>query len=772
MRVVPTWVWVLLSYLGLALLLLWPSVHSGITLVPADTITAVAPFGTSGRASYNPIVSDAAFQFYPWLKFFRDNLRRGLLPQWNPHILGGVQVTPNGYVSAYYPPFWTVAWLNLFGFYDAFVLFHLALAALGIYVFARLLGIRPRLAWVVGLMGFLASFWVHWSLHLVYLVGMVWLPWILAAIHLAASRPGRRTAAWMALVFGLWWLGGNPQYAYFGSLVAFAYASVQAVGALRSGTRQFGRVVTTLAAGFLLGGALAAPVLLPSGALRRQILRSAEPVEMLTTTHLPFPHLIRTLVNDAHGNPVDGVYHHFVAEFFMDTPFVGVTTVALAGAALGRWKSRERLFFIGGGLVVLVLAFTAWPHRVLHPWFPLYDSFRVSARWLSVLPALSIPLAALGLSDLTDGERRARFMLVVTGVVSLLAVAVWYGRLLNVPEAPHRYFTVRAMVALLPLAGAVLAGLVARRRPMAAVSLLALLVAGEAVFHTARWFPRMDQAEAYPTVAPISLVKERGGRLARVDSSYTILPTFSPNIPLVFGINDAQAQAVFFPRAYDRYLRIIQDHGAFTTGTNTAPPLVDSDLLGSPLLDALDVRTVLAPQDLVLTGHPLLHDGPPRVYGRTSPGPALVVPRAVPVTEEVAWQGLTDPTWDPRRLALVVGLTWPISAGEPGSAALEQSEPGYERWRVVAPSGGFLRVSASYDQGWKGRLDGQPIEVLKSDGIFRGVAVPPGTHVVEFVFRNRFEELGRVLALGSLLTILAFGFLPGPLLSRTARIPA
>ena len=63
-----------------------------------------------------------------------------------------------------------------------FVLLHLVIGALGIYLLGRALDIRPLPAWIGGLLAFTAAFWVHWSTHLVHIAGMVWVPWMLAAM--------------------------------------------------------------------------------------------------------------------------------------------------------------------------------------------------------------------------------------------------------------------------------------------------------------------------------------------------------------------------------------------------------------------------------------------------------------------------------------------------------------------------------------------------------------------------------------------------------------
>src|SRR5205085_2224354 len=81
--------------------------------VPTDTLRAVAPYSqVDHRPPHNRLLSDAAFQFFPWVSVIDAELHHGRLPQWNPDLLGGVRVTPNAFVGAYYPPTWLGRWLG------------------------------------------------------------------------------------------------------------------------------------------------------------------------------------------------------------------------------------------------------------------------------------------------------------------------------------------------------------------------------------------------------------------------------------------------------------------------------------------------------------------------------------------------------------------------------------------------------------------------------------------------------------------------------------
>ncbi len=50
--------------------------------------------------------------------------------------------------------------------------------------------------------------------------------------------------------------------------------------------------------------------------------------------------------------------------------------------------------------------------------------------------------------------------------------------------------------------------------------------------------------------------------------------------------------------------------------------------------------------------------------------------------------------------------------------------------RVNSPRPGLLFLSIPYSSGWSATLDGEPVEVLRANTAFSGIAVPAGEHTV------------------------------------------
>ena len=85
----------------------------------------------------------------------------------------------------------------------------------------------------------------------------------------------------------------------------------------------------------------------------------------------------------------------------------------------------------------------------------------------------------------------------------------------------------------------------------------------------------------------------------------------------------------------------------------------------------------------------------------------------------------------------------------------------YEPERVVirarSPGRGLLILSDNDYPGWKATVDGRAADVERVDYLFRGVALGPGAHTVEFRFEPLSWRIGWIVSLVSLVAAGAGG---------------
>lgn len=67
---------------------------------------------------------------------------------------------------------------------------------------------------------------------------------------------------------------------------------------------------------------------------------------------------------------------------------------------------------------------------------------------------------------------------------------------------------------------------------------------------------------------------------------------------------------------------------------------------------------------------------------------------------------------------------------------------------------GYLVLTDTFSSGWRASVDGRPVPILPANIAFRGVALPPGNHRVEFVYQPEVVRLGGMISLTTLAIVL------------------
>lgn len=338
---------------------------------------------TLGRPALPPsasALSDPVWQFVPWVELARSELRSGRLPLWNPHQEAGQPLLGNAQSALGSPLLWPALALPLFPGWNLSLLFRLLVSASGGYLLARDLGRSRAASLLASSVCGLSGPFVAWLEHPHTLTAAA-VPWLLLAVRRAAreSRPGTR--AGVAVTTALVLVGGHPETALMGALLAAAFLAT-GPAAWRPATRPL--------AGAILGAGLAAPFLLP---FLEYLPRSAAWAGVdRHVSMLPLRDLLRF------GSPTLAGSHPIEAAAYLS---LAVLPLALAGAFAGR-KERDTRTFVVASAFLLAAAYT-------NPLSELLASVS-TVRWSRTLLLLPIPaalLAARGLDALAARARRA-----------------------------------------------------------------------------------------------------------------------------------------------------------------------------------------------------------------------------------------------------------------------------------------------------------------------------------------------------------------------------
>jgi hypothetical protein len=114
---------------------------------------------------------------------------------------------------------------------------------------------------------------------------------------------------------------------------------------------------------------------------------------------------------------------------------------------------------------------------------------------------------------------------------------------------------------------------------------------------------------------------------------------------------------------------------------------------------------------------------------------------------------LLDPAFDPvREVLLPPGNATSAAASDlRGMAQILWRRADALELEVEASAPAILVLVEAFSPGWRATVDGQPVEVLKANLLFRAVRVPGGRHRVGFTYRPPSVLRGAALSIAGLL---------------------
>ena len=720
--------WPILVFFLLSCLFLW-RIFAGEVFVPAELLRHVAPwsaqYSEQERPPWNPLMYDSVGQFYPWRKFASESMRSGTIPLWNPYQFCGTPFIANSQSAVLYPGnllFYLLPVAHAAGWT---VILHLTLAAAFMWLLVRALGAPPAAAALSGVAFAFSTWQVSW-LHLpTFLATSCWLPLVMLLVMRLFERPCVHKAAGLGFAIGMTLLAGHLQIAFYVLLAAVTFTIWLAAQRIRR-EGQIAKAIGCIGCAFVLGGMISAPQLLPTLELSRYSHRAGAATESGFQAYRDYAvsgeSLALMVFPEIFGNPSNPRNPYFGTSageipfnYAENALYAGSFTLLLAlFALLGRAESNLRAYFAFLAALALLMALGTWVSRALYFSIPGFASSGSPGRALVLFAFATSALAGIGCAALLDrakqlGSRDAAAVILFAALAGLLyAIGIAGAGKMGGDPSVVRAAAVTPQLGILALA--VLAFLFLprfRERARWSGAIPVALVTIDLFANGIHYNPTAKADEVYPLTKEIQALKQAGhDRILPVNSNWSfggpaaVLP---PNGAAVFGLRDVQGYDSLFPGQYKAFLNR-------TLGQDASPPEVGNMVFAK--------RADLGLANLT--------------------GARFLV--------------AIDPS-GPRIQDLFQLEDHGVRAKMTPQGRIEWREDGPTRVKLTVQSdeGGALRLADQFYPGWTAAVDGKPADILRADGIFRRVAVPPGRHTVAFQYLPAGFRAGLYLLLASVL---------------------
>jgi Bacterial membrane protein YfhO len=786
-------------YAVLSLIFIGQGLLPGRTLSTSDYLWNAAPWTNSRPADVGTLGSnfepaDAVVVFHPFFEYMRDAFPD--LPLWDPYIMAGRPFLANSQ-SAVLSPFTAPVYvLSLTKALGVAALLKLWVAAFGTFLFARAMGLRfggSLLAGVVFAFGTFFVVWIPWPLTNIFAL----LPWLLLASELVVRRPTLLNGSALSALVALQFFGGHPETSFHTMIVVGAFFVFRLVQRARAGDArpELTQRVLAFAGAAVLGTAIAAITLLP---LLELLVRSADYERRATqgATHISVRFIGALFLPDYWGRPTQTIMVPFISNRGW---YAGGITLMLAVVGLVLRPAAIRLAFAAFALLAFAVATGIEPIFGLITTLPGFAAAHNGRVVIFVLFALAM-LAGWGLDELSGRAAWPRRRVALAAAAAIFCVPfVWMivagtldlGQLKGALNLAWRFTdeaatdprlpvsdvvtaTVRlsSLMQWLPLAGLGLALIAIRlldirlrslALPVAAFVALVVAVAVADLFRANMGFNTaipIDNAKQPKTDAIRYLESRRPNRFAGLNTPRNIHP-LPPDLAIRYHLYDARGYDYPVDKRFDAFWRATAaPPESFNIPSAEALPTAKA-LRGMSLLSVSDVMQDPSDPPAQLPGLRLAYDGPDaRVYRNVNalPRTFLVDSQQVADGEDAALATVVDSGFDARRVAVTERRVPGIgtgAGGDAGSARFEHYGPERVVVRADARRRSLLVLTDSWFPGWKAKVDGRTVDVERVDYLLRGVAVPAGSHEVEFFYEPASWRIGWIVSALGLMVLLA-----------------
>ena len=722
---------------------------------------------SSGTTVFGNQHTDLYSQFVAWRGFGFQELAKGNLALWNPHIYGGAPYFGGFQAALLYPLNLLYLILPLAQAINWGIALHVFLMGVFMYAWMKFLGLRSEAAFLAGvLMMFGGTHFIHiYAGHLPNLCAMVWAPLILLAIDgvfASCSQPSIPNLQLLrSMLLGMFAVSmqifaGHPQYVFFTALAAGFYSLLRLIYEERRA------ILLPLLAAIYGGGVMLAAVQMLIGiqANTETIRNAPQPFEFAAMFGFPPENLLTLLAPNFFGNM--SPQHPYWGRCYLSemSVFFGVTgfVCAVYGAVFCE-KRMSRIFLV---VIALLLILAMGVHTPLFRWLydhaPGFNKFRGMSKFSFPASLFFVALAAHGFDQMLRQPRIERRVLAgvfgLAGSMLLAALWVWMTDWQAVVNA-----VIATGESYLPLSAANNHEFVASAQTAASVSLL-IAAATASVLGVLLW--RLGKSVRIPhlilalaviemfffasgvrdtfdstSVAPMSVKNF----LAAHPGDIRILNTSNPTSALAIGAQDLWGNDPGVVRRYAEFIGFTQgiSHNVFFRRLDPLFALLRLRYAFAPRggsMQALEVTNSMERVQLISRYH-LVRD------------------------RDRIFASLREPGFDPQREVLLETPPQPspVDSEPVGTARVVDSATDWLEVEADTPQPAILLITDVYTSAWRAvPLTGSAqshYDLQPADYILRAVPLAAGHHRLRIEYAPTAYQVGKWVSLLSWLVFAA-----------------
>lgn len=718
--------------------------------------------------------------------------QQGEIPLWNPTIFSGMP-TQGSYLVSNYGAInsailkignkglylWVFCVLGGIGTYILFI--KLGLSKITSFFGTILFSITP---YMFGLIN---------ASHGAKLIGMVYIPWVVASIIYTVKNCKWNNILWIGLASGIQLSSNHPQVVYYTWMLVGFYLLWNLGFALKDKSLTWnsqGKPITLVLAGLLISILMVADPYASVFEFQKHSNRGAVSVldekgdtesgtswDYATQWSFHPKETISFLYPYWYGlqnfpdKTVKSAAYWGYMPFTQSTHYMGLLVVLLAvlGAVLKK-PDKLDLFFWVTTIMILIVGFGSYFPVLFGPLFklaPFFSKFRVPSMIYLLLPLTVGYLGARGLDTIMvllqkrNNKKTLKWILIIFGgffTVTLVLLLFRDSLVSFVQTGEGTRFNRQ-----------ILGQIITERKTLFDKGLfLALIVSGSAL--AALWAGYNHKIKIQ--IVGVIFIAVTVIELWVIDNEFLHLkPQSSMENQFVatdvdrFLMADSSHYRIFPVDQFDTnrygYFGITSIGGYRPVKLRIYQDLMDARGLNNfNILNMLNVKYLVTAQKI---DHPALaldFSGSSNIYRNTAAQPkAWFVSEIISVnSQKESLSGILAPTFNPTTTAIVNEFSGDPDVRKEGNLVQVLSLSSNEIiMKANCTTNSFLVLSEIYYKpGWVAFIDGVKTEVYQTNHVLRGIQVPPGNHEIFFKYDTKLWDTTRILS-RSLFIVLLIG---------------